>query len=96
MPARQVEMETQVALHGRQARCPDHEQTEQDHDRAADEVEFVAPLQQRLGLSPVCLRTHLDAPLTHDNLYSSVLTLLDVRSPSYNRALDLFAACRRE
>ena len=31
-----------------QARCPDHEQTEQDHDRAADEVEFVAPLQQRL------------------------------------------------
>ncbi|ODS92071.1 MAG: phosphoethanolamine transferase [Comamonas sp. SCN 65-56] len=57
---------------------------------------FSAPLQQRLGLSPVCLRTHLDAPLTHDNLYSSVLTLLDVRSPSYNRALDLFAACRRE
>ena len=52
-----------------------------------------APLRQRLGLSDTCLRQRLDEPLTHDALYSSVLDLVDVRSPSYRRALDLFAPC---
>ena len=56
---------------------------------------FSAPLQKRLGLSDACLRRGLDAPLTHDNLYPSVLTLVDVRSPSYKPALDMFAPCRQ-
>jgi len=55
---------------------------------------FSKPLRQRLGLSEACLRKGLDAPLTHDNLYATVLSALDVRSPSYRRALDALASCR--
>lgn len=55
---------------------------------------FSAPLRQRLALSQRCLAGQLDAPLSHDNLYSTVLGVLDVRSPSYQRGLDAFAACR--
>jgi len=55
---------------------------------------FSKPLRQRLGLSEACLRKELDAPLTHDNLYATVLSALDVRSPSYRRALDALASCR--
>lgn len=56
---------------------------------------FSAPLRERLGLSEGCLRARLDERLTHDNLYSSMLDVLDVRSPSYQQALDLFAPCRK-
>lgn len=55
---------------------------------------FGAGLRARDGLSQACLRGTLDAALTHDNLYSTVLGVLDVRSPSYQRGLDAFAACR--
>ena len=51
-------------------------------------------LQQRLQLSGACVRTGADAPLTHDALYHSVLGLLDVQTPTYQRNLDVFAACR--
>jgi len=46
-------------------------------------------------LSPDCLRAGADAPLTHDNLYHTMLGLLDVQSPSYQRGLDAFDGCRR-
>lgn len=52
-------------------------------------------LQQRQGLSADCLARGLDAPLTHDNLYHTMLGVLDVRSPSYVPALDALAGCRR-
>jgi len=32
--------------------------------------------------------------LTHDNLYHTVLGLLDVQTPSYQRPLDAFSGCR--
>ncbi len=51
-------------------------------------------LLQRSRLSSACLRAGADAPLTHDNLYHSMLGLLDVRSPSYQRPLDAFDGCR--
>jgi lipid A ethanolaminephosphotransferase len=51
-------------------------------------------LEQRERLSGTCLRATLDAPLTHDNLYHTVLGVLDVHSPSYRPALDAFAGCR--
>ncbi|AVP59042.1 phosphoethanolamine transferase [Pulveribacter suum] len=54
-----------------------------------------APLAARQSLSPDCLRAGLAAPLTHDNLYHTVLGALDVRSHSYQRALDAWAGCRR-
>ncbi|RYF22275.1 MAG: phosphoethanolamine--lipid A transferase [Comamonadaceae bacterium] len=51
-------------------------------------------LLQRAQLSSNCLRADADAPLTHDNLYHTVLGMLDVRSPTYQVALDAFAGCR--
>jgi len=51
-------------------------------------------LQQRLQLSGDCVRAGANAPLTHDALYHSMLGLLDVQTPTYQRSLDAFAACR--
>ena len=61
-------------------------------------VPFVAwlgeALQARRGLDAACLRGRLDVPFSHDNLYHSVLGLLDVATPTYQVALDAFAPCR--
>lgn len=51
-------------------------------------------LLRRERLSAACLRVGADARLTHDNLYHTMLGLLDVRSPSYRRPLDAFDGCR--
>lgn len=53
-----------------------------------------ADLLRRSQLSGACLRAGADAPLTHDALYHAVLGLADVQSPTYQRSLDAFAACR--
>ena len=53
-----------------------------------------ADLLRRSQLSGACLRAGSDAPLTHDAMYHSVLGLADVQSPTYQRSLDAFAACR--
>ena len=34
-------------------------------------------------------------PFSHDNLYHSLLGLLDVTTPTYRRELDAFAPCRK-
>lgn len=51
-------------------------------------------LPWRGRLSSSCLSAGTDAPLTHDNLYHSMLGLLDVQSPSYRHSLDAFDGCR--
>ena len=51
-------------------------------------------LGRRAGIANSCLRAGTDVALTHDNLYPSVLGLMDVRSPTYHRALDAFGSCR--
>jgi len=55
---------------------------------------FGEGMAQRDGLDRACLGRQRDAALTHDNLYHSVLGLLDVASASYRPALDMTAACR--
>ncbi|MBS0468298.1 MAG: phosphoethanolamine transferase [Proteobacteria bacterium] len=55
---------------------------------------FDDALLRRDHLSAACLRAGTNAALTHDNLYHSMLGLLDVQSPSYQRTLDAFDACR--
>ena len=45
----------------------------------------------RDGLDAACLRGGLDAPLTHDNLYHTVLGLMDVTTPTYDRRLDIWS-----
>lgn len=51
-------------------------------------------LGRRAGLDERCLRAGLDAPLTHDHLYPTVLGLVDVRSPTDRPELDALAGCR--
>jgi lipid A ethanolaminephosphotransferase len=41
-----------------------------------------------------CLREQRDRPLTHDNLFHSVLGLLGVQASEYAAKLDAFATCR--
>jgi lipid A ethanolaminephosphotransferase len=49
---------------------------------------------RRAKLDRACLAAARDTALTHDNLYHSVLGLMDVGSPSYRPALDAIGACR--
>ncbi len=55
---------------------------------------FSEGMQQREKLSTRCMQGDLDKPYTHDNLYHTALGVMDVRSPSYKAALDMFAGCR--
>jgi lipid A ethanolaminephosphotransferase len=48
-----------------------------------------------LGLDTDCLRSQAAAPLSHDNLFHSVLGLLDVQTSIYDSKLDLAQPCRR-
>ncbi|WP_245587335.1 phosphoethanolamine transferase [Comamonas composti] len=58
-------------------------------------VAWLGELGQRSRISEPCMRERLDMPLSHDNLFHSVLGLLDVQSPSYQRPLDAFSTCRQ-
>lgn len=51
-------------------------------------------MQQRSGVSPRCLNRQATLPLTHDNLFHSVLGLMDVQTQAYRPELDLFLSCR--
>jgi lipid A ethanolaminephosphotransferase len=55
---------------------------------------FAPTMAARRGLDVACVGRSLATPLSHDNLFHSVLGLLDVTTPSYRAALDAFAACR--
>lgn len=46
------------------------------------------------GVSARCLRDHSRAPLSHDNVFHSVLGLMDVQTAVYRVDRDLFAGCR--
>ena len=52
------------------------------------------PMQKRLGVRQDCLQKSATAPLTHDNLFHSMLGLLDVNTSVYQPRLDLFSGCR--
>ena len=49
---------------------------------------------QRFGVDTACLRDRAAQPASHDNLFHSVLGLLDVRTSVRDEAMDLSAACR--
>jgi lipid A ethanolaminephosphotransferase len=46
------------------------------------------------GIDTACLRRHAEKPASHDNLFHSVLGLLDVETRTLDPALDLSKACR--
>ncbi|MBB3175772.1 phosphoethanolamine transferase [Variovorax sp. Sphag1AA] len=49
---------------------------------------------EREKLSRSCMESGLDKSLTHDNLYHTVLGLMDVQTPTYLPSLDALASCR--
>ncbi|WP_280188285.1 phosphoethanolamine transferase [Delftia sp. PS-11] len=65
-----------------------------DEQKHIPMVAWLGNLAERTGVSERCVRGQLDVPLSHDNLYHTVLGLLDVRSPTYDKPLDALAACR--
>ncbi|MGZ5715398.1 MAG: phosphoethanolamine transferase [Caldimonas sp.] len=62
-------------------------------------IPFVAwlgdSLAARSGTDVACLRGRLDVPLSHDNLFHTVVGLLDLETSAYRAALDAFAPCRK-
>ena len=51
-------------------------------------------MQKRLGIRVECLQQQAAAPLSHDNLFHSMLGLLDVQTGLYKQELDWFSTCR--
>jgi lipid A ethanolaminephosphotransferase len=56
---------------------------------------WLSPAFQRgFGVSRECMGRQTALPVSHDNLFHSVLGVLDVATAAYDARLDLFAACR--
>ncbi|GAB2578203.1 phosphoethanolamine--lipid A transferase [Ramlibacter solisilvae] len=53
-----------------------------------------ASFQHDQGINAPCLRERAVAPVSHDNLFHSVLGLMSVRTGVYAPALDAYAGCR--
>ncbi|MBQ0920031.1 phosphoethanolamine--lipid A transferase [Hydrogenophaga aromaticivorans] len=59
-------------------------------------VAWLSPgLQRRSGVSVGCLRQRSGEALSHDNVFHSVLGLMDVRTSAYQRPLDALAPCAK-
>ena len=59
-------------------------------------VSWLSPgLQARSGASAACQRGRAAEPISHDNLFHTVLGLMDVQTLVYKPALDAFAPCKR-
>lgn len=57
-------------------------------------VAWLSPgLQQRSGVGSACLRSQADKALSHDNLFHSVLGLMDVQTSAHDVSLDILAPC---
>lgn len=52
-----------------------------------------AGLEQRSGIQASCLTKHQDVAYSHDNLFHSILGLMDVRTSAYQPERDLFRQC---
>ncbi len=55
---------------------------------------FSDSYQKAYSVDTHCLQMSRDKPLSQDNLFHSMLGLLEVRSSVYQPALDMFAGCR--
>jgi len=52
-------------------------------------------LTQRLNVSTDCLRADVDRRFTHDHLFHTILGVLDIVSPTWEKSLDILAGCRQ-
>ncbi len=57
---------------------------------------FSKPYQAAMGVDTRCLAKETDQPKSHDNLFHTVLGMMDVETKVYNRGLDAFANCTRQ
>jgi lipid A ethanolaminephosphotransferase len=46
------------------------------------------------GVDAQCMRRTSAQPVSHDNLFHSLLGIFDVKTQAYDPGLDIFAACR--
>jgi len=59
-------------------------------------ITWLSPgFEQRNKLSTACLKQHLDAPVSHDNYFHSVLGLMNVQTSVYKPVLDIYAPCAK-
>jgi lipid A ethanolaminephosphotransferase len=54
-----------------------------------------AGYRRKMTLDMACLALEADTAVSHDNLFHSILGMLDVRSDVYRQELDFFAPCHR-
>ncbi|WP_422584499.1 phosphoethanolamine transferase [Polaromonas sp.] len=58
-------------------------------------ITWLSPgFEQRNKITTACLKQKLDAPISHDNYFHSVLGLMDVQTSVYLPALDIYAGCQ--
>jgi lipid A ethanolaminephosphotransferase len=57
-------------------------------------IQWLSPgFEQRTGITTACLRGRADNRISHDNLFHTVLGLLQVSTQAYRRDLDAYAGC---
>ena len=57
-------------------------------------ITWLSPdFEQRSHITTACLKQQLDAPISHDNYFHSVLGLMNVQTSVYQPALDMYAHC---
>ncbi|ODR93134.1 phosphoethanolamine transferase [Sinorhizobium alkalisoli] len=54
---------------------------------------FSKVYQEEMGVDIACLAKDANLPKSHDNLFHTVLGMMDVQTGVYDRSLDAFAAC---
>lgn len=58
-------------------------------------ITWLSPgFEQRSKIATACLQRQLDAPISHDNYFHSVLGLMNVQTSAYQPALDIYAHCQ--
>lgn len=65
-----------------------------DDQKHVPMIAWLGTLGARTKLQQACLSKTLDKNVSHDNLYHSVLGLVDVQSPTYQPGMDAFNSCR--
>ncbi len=57
-------------------------------------ITWLSPsLEQRNRISAACLKRQVDARISQDNYFHSILGLLDVKTSVYQRSMDIYAGC---
>ena len=58
-------------------------------------ITWLSPgFEQRSQITTACLKQQLDAPISHDNYFHSVLGLMNVQTRVYQPGLDIYAHCK--